>query len=235
MNTSEKNNSRPNIGAELNALREQVLSLASIVESLFAESIIALVDGDSDAAHEAQLEDYRAHNVWLKADSLSVSLLSTGKLELKEVHLICAMAHIALNLKRMADKGIKIARMINECPVDSLPAGTCRDKLSKMTDISQTMFSNSIEAFINKDPSEANGLHPLYKEVNELAAELHRCVNEELKTTKSLPLEAGTALVVIGENIANIAEFALDNGNCVARLYPENNHRSSSDLDGERE
>ncbi len=235
MKDTENNNSRPNIDAELAALKEQVLALAGIVESLFAESIIALVDHDADAAHEAQLDDYKAHKVWLQADSLSVDLLSTGKLELREIYLICTMSHIALNLKRMADKGIKIAKLINQCPIESLPAGPCRDKLSSMTDNSQTMFSNSIEAFVNQDPSEANGLHPLYHEVRRLGKELHQGINEELTSGKNFPVEAGTSLVLIGGYIEDIAEFALDNGNCISRLCQQNGHNNSNKAGGEEE
>ncbi len=229
------NNNDLDINNEMDALKEQVLSLAGIVESVFAESIIALIDSDAEAAHEAQLEDYKAHKVWLRTDSLAVDLLSTGKLTLPDVHLVHAISHIALNLKRMADKGIRIAALINACSVDSLPMGTCRDVLPEMTDIVQNMFSNSIEAFINHDPSEANGLHPLYKEVHRLRLDLHNGVNEELKTKKTFSFDAGTALIIIGERIEDIAELALDNGNCIARLYPHNNHQNSRDIDAERE
>ncbi len=235
MSKKEKDGAVQSIDSELAALKEQILSLAGIVESVFAESIIALIDTDSEAAHEAQLEDYRAHQVWLRADSLAVDLLSTGELRLQDVHMVCAMSHIALNLKRMADKGMKIANLINACPLNSLPSGICSDTLPRMTNITQTMFSNSIEAFINHDPAEANGLHPLYNEVHRTAVQLHEGVNEELQSQKNFPLEAGTALIVIGSCIEDIAEFALDNGTCIARLYPDNNHHNSNDLDGERE
>ncbi len=225
-----------NIESELLTLKQQVLALAGIVESVFAESVIALVDSDMDAAHEAQLDDYKAHQVWLKADSLAVDILATGKLSLDDVHLVYTMSHMSLNLKRMADKGMHIANLINECPLDSLPNSLCNTSLSKMTELAQTMFSNSIEAFINHDPSEANGLHPLYNEVKNLNKELLRGINEALRdNSQSILPESVTALVVIGGCMENIAELALDTGNCIAKLYKHNNNHNSADLDGIRE
>ena len=68
MNTNNSNS--PQVTAELKALQQQLLSMAGIVESVFADAVVGLVDGDLTVASEVRLDDYKAHQTWLRAESL---------------------------------------------------------------------------------------------------------------------------------------------------------------------
>ncbi|MDP6107617.1 MAG: PhoU domain-containing protein [Candidatus Brocadiia bacterium] len=94
----------------LAAVHGQLVNLADIVESAFAESILALVESDEVAAQEARLDDYKAHSVWLRVDGLCTGILSTGTLSLKEFHFVCGAIKIAMDLKLMADEALSIDR-----------------------------------------------------------------------------------------------------------------------------
>ena len=217
---SEEKPQPPEIEEELPALQKQLLSLAGIVESVFADAVVALIEGDISAANEARLEDYKAHQAWLQADTLAVDLLSTGRLTLDQVRFVCAGVKIASDLKLMADEGIRVARQMRSFPNGNVPPGPCTEVLPRMADIAQSMFSDSIESLVNEDATEAHSLHLVFRELSSLNRELQERVNEDLASDGKLPPPVGTCLVLVGRSLEAIGERALDIAGHVTHLYP---------------
>ncbi len=207
------------VRAELKALQGQVLSLAGIVESVLAEAIVALVEGDFGAAREVRLEDYKAHKVWLQTDSLCVEILASGQLRLEEVRFVAGAIKMAMHLKRMADEAVRISRHMSACPHRGLPPGPCTEVLPRMAEITQGIFTSSVESLANPDAPGAEDLQPVARELSSLKEELVRQVNEEL-TGGRLPAEVGTALVLVGRCLEEIAQLALEVASLGLCLHP---------------
>ncbi|MBS3762992.1 MAG: hypothetical protein KGZ25_06785 [Planctomycetes bacterium] len=229
----KQENLPPDAEEELRTLKSQILSLAGIVESVFTEATVALVDNDIAAAREAKVEDYKAHQEWLRVDTLACDLLSTGKLELDDVQFVCAAIKMALNLRMMADQAVAISKRMQACPAGEIPPGPCTEILPRMVELSQSIYSDSIEAFVNRDGAEAQSQHLVFRELSSLNDDLVERVKEEMVEEQNLPAEVGTALILVGRSLEFIGEHTLDIANYVSHLYPTEDH--SEELEGETE
>ena len=94
--------------AELRELERRLIAMGNMVESLFADSIVALMDRDSGMVGQLRQEDYLAHEHWLELEKLCVQLLSRHRLDSDQVRSIAATMNIAADLKRMADESLRL-------------------------------------------------------------------------------------------------------------------------------
>ena len=205
---------------ELGALQVQLVSLAEIVESAFAECIIALMEGDLAAAREVRQEDYKAHNAWLQADRLCVDLLARGGLSLDDVHLVCASIKIALDLKVMADEGVHISQLMRACPAEKFSHGAATDIMPRIAETTQGMLSDTTEALVNHSPIEAQKLFSAYRELNSLNGDLFgRLADETVSDRQSV--QTALALVLVGRAITEMGRHVLDLANHVQSVHGE--------------
>ena len=214
----QQDSNSPPVAAELKALQEQLLSMAGIVESVFADAVVGLVEGDFNVAGDVRLEDYKAHQTWLRAESLCVDLLSTGELNLEEVRFIAAALKIGQNLRRMADEAVQISSHIEACSVGEKSSAPRLELLSRMVEITQGIFSSSIEALVNRDAALAQGLHLVFRELTSLNRRVILDVVGEGEADKP-PAQTGVALVLVARALESIGAHGLDMANAVYHLY----------------
>ncbi|MFP4176732.1 MAG: phosphate signaling complex PhoU family protein [Planctomycetota bacterium] len=226
----------PEIDEELSALEEQILSLANIVENTFADAVVALMESDSGAASQAQREDYKAHQIWLQADSMALDLLSSGQLQLKQVKKVAADTKIAHDLKVMADEGIRIAHLMRACPTEGDMPACCTELLPEMIEMAQSIFGDSVDAFVNRDATEAKSQDFVFRQLSSQHEELINQVNTELDSPEApLNPEVATSLVLVSRSLEIIGERSLDMANHVAKLCGDRNSNHVNDLDGDIE
>jgi phosphate transport system protein len=228
---SDDNPQPPGIDVELPALERHLLSLANIVENAFADAIVALIEGDSSVAREAQREDYKAHQAWLQADSMAMDLLSSGELNLRQVRFVSAGVKIALDLKVMADEGIRISNLMGACPGGGAAPGSCTELLPEMAEMAQTMFGDSVDAFVNRDGTEAESQTLVFRKLSSLHEDLVSRVNAELKSAEEIDAEMATSLVLVSRSLEIIGERALDIASHVARLYPPEEEAETEEVE----
>jgi len=231
MNT--RNQHADEVDDKLNALGEQIVSLAGLVELVFADAIVALVEGDVGATQEVRLEDYKAHKVWLETDSLCIDLVATGQLRLQEVKFVTGAIKIAMGLKLMADEAARISRHMSACPDGGLPSGPWAQILPRMADIAQSMLSTTVEALVSRDGSETQGLHLVARELSTLNERLLELANEKMGAPGALPAEVGTALVLVARSLEQIGQRALDVANQVAHVYPSRRAAEEQEPEGQ--
>lgn len=200
------------VAQEIETLQEQLASLSDIVESVFAESIIALVDGDLAAAREVRQEDYKAHKVWLQADRLCVDLLASGALSLDDVNLVFASVKIALALKMMADEAMHISQLISMCSAEKLSRGAATDLIPRMAEITQSMLGDTSEALVNRSPIEAKKSRTACRKLDSLNRRLFEQLAEETVSAKQ-PAQVALALVLVGRAFTDMGRYALDIAN----------------------
>ncbi len=204
---------------ELKVLRRQLVSLAEIVESAFAESIVALVDSDLEVAGEVSQEDYKVHRACLQADAVGLDLLSSGDLYPDDVRFVCGAMKIATILKMVADESVRISQQIRACPAEKFSPGPAADIIPSMAEMAQSMLSDCIEAFVSRDSSRARGLHLVYRELNSVGRQLQQQVGGGIASAQQSP-EVGVALVLVGRALEAVGLHALELSNQLLRLYP---------------
>ena len=208
---------------ELKVLSQHLVSLAEIVESVFADAVLGLMEGDFSAAREVRAEDYKAHQAWLQAESLCVELLVSGELSLKDVQFVTTAIKIAMWLRLAADESASISQHIRECsPAHLGPDGPMRT-LAEMSTLTQSMLSDGIEAFVNWDAGHTQGLHHVFRELTSLGKQL---TEQSAEKIPSADKDAGATLlsaVVVAHSLEAIGEYVLEISAHIARLYGTHN------------
>jgi phosphate transport system protein len=207
---------------EVEELERQVVAMGSMVESLFAEAAMALIEGSPGMVPDLREEDCRAHERWLEIDKLCTELLTNGELDPDQVHFVWAADKIATDLKRAADGALRVGASIRSCDPGSLPTAESLAGIPQMAELTQSMLSDVIEAFINHDAAEAGGLHLVFREL----ASLNGRTREELASAMSdgkLPVPLGLSLVCLAQQFEEIGNEVLDISNQVRQLHRLNN------------
>ncbi len=211
---------RDEVSEGVQALERSVVALGNTVESLFADCVVALLDPMDGAVGELRREDYKAHDQWLDVDSLCRELLTESRPNPEQVRFIMAAVTIAADLKRVADESLRIGEGLRACPAPSILQADPTGCVQRMIELTQAMQNDVMEAFINGDAGEANGLHLVFRELvslNERAAR-ELCVAVERET---VGIDVSIRLLAVGQRLERIADEVLDMSNQVARLLRE--------------
>jgi phosphate uptake regulator len=218
---------------ELKALEQHLGALAEIVESEFAESVMVLMEGDFGAAQEVRVEDYKAHQAWLQADSVCVDLLASGELGLKEVQFVSTAIKAAMWLKMSADESARISRLMRECSPNDVGSDGPMETLGEMATLTQSMLSEGVEAFINRDGGAAQRLHLVFGELGSLRRRLVEQVAGKVPSAAKGAGRTFASLLMVGCSLEAIGEYVLELAAHTARLYLSAN--SSGELKAEAE
>ena len=227
---SNQSKGLPSAAGELKTLQQRLIGMADLVESALAECIVALVDNEPGAAEEVRLEDYKAHRAWLEVDGLCLDLLCSGELDRDQVRFVHAAVKIAMNLKQMADECLRISRQVPAGAAGKLAQGAAAEIIPGIAQIAQSMLSDSIEALVNKDPVEAQGLPRAYPELESLGRQLlQHAVGKTNRAEERL--EPTAPLLLAGRSLETIGRRALEIASDVAHLYPDDSQQDRSDAE----
>jgi len=205
------------VHTELNELEQQLIAVGNMVEDLFAESVMGLVDHRPPPTNRMRKEDCQAHEHCLAVERLGADLLARGMLSPEQCHYVLSATRIANDLRNAADMSLHAACDELEGHIEDLPPEIPLDALPQMATIVQGMLSDCIGAFINRDPDYGNGLHSVFRQVVEFQEE----VTEELGAgiaSGQIPPASGLALAHVCFCIERIAHQALDISNTVAHM-----------------
>ncbi len=216
MGKKTRKSKRPAV--DLRRLERHVIAMGNMVESLFADAVVALMDRNFQAVPELREEDYRAHERWLEIDKLCVDFLCDGNLDEDGVRFVSSAIKIAGALKRMADESLLVGGGMRACGPELPPAAESLAAISPMVERTQAMLSSVMDAFVNRDCEEAAGLHLAYRE---LALLDDRAVEQLGKGIMSggITVQLGTEFVGMAQRLQRIGHEVLDVSNQVSHLY----------------
>ena len=209
------------VRAGLQELEQRLIALGNTVESLFADSVMALIERIPEAAPELREEDYKAHERWREIEKLCIDLLSSGALEREQVQFVAAAGKIATDLKRTADESLRIAEHIRPAGRSEVRSSAQLGPIPQMAELTQSMLSDALEAFINRDGPEASGLHLIFRQLAELGAEAVESLAQAMQKRK-LPVATGLAYAGMAERLEGIGKEVLNISSQVSHLCRNN-------------
>jgi phosphate uptake regulator len=104
-----------------------------------------------------------------------------------------------------------------------------------MAEMAQTMFGDSVDAFVNQNATEAESQDLVFRKISSLHEQLTERVNTELAGEEKISPEVATSLILVGRSLEIIGERSLDIANHVVRLYSEETDQHLEDLQAEAE
>jgi phosphate transport system protein len=188
---------------QLAEIQEDMLVLASMVESAIERGIQALRNRDAELARQIIADDLKINRKRYDIEEKCVELLATQQPLAGDLRTIVAVLHITVDLERMGDyaEGIgKIALMLGDEP----PLKPYID-IPRMAEISVRMLAGSIEAFKNRDADRARSVCDEDDEVDGLYDQVYR----ELLTfmlQDPRTIQRATYLIWVAHNLERIAD-----------------------------
>jgi phosphate transport system protein len=200
---------------ELAALKEKLLTMASLAEGAVNKVIKALVDRDDDLARRVKEEDTAIDRLEIELDDMAINLLAKAPLA-RDLRLITVAMKISHDLERVGDEATTIARRTLELSQE--PQLKPYIDIPRMAKMALEMLDDALDAFVHGNPEKARAVVPRDKEVDLLNRQLHRELSSYM-VEKPTTITRCLNLMVISKSLERIADHATNVAEEVVYLY----------------
>src|SRR3989454_159432 len=148
--------------AELNALKQKLLTMASHAEVAVKEAMRALVERDYDLALRVKENDRVIDQFEIEVDDLAIHLLSKAPLA-TDLRFVTVAMKISQNLERVGDEATKIAKRARDLSQE--PPVKSKVDLPRLAQLVLQMLKCALDSFVRQDSAAARGVIPRDKDV----------------------------------------------------------------------
>ncbi len=196
---------RHHFEAELQALRNQLLTMGGLVEERVHRAVHALVHRAEEEAQRIIATDKEINDLQIDVDNRCLKLLATQTPLAVDLRLITSAMKINADLERVGDQAVNIAEsvlvLIPQPPLKPLI------DIPRMASIAEKMIRDALDAFVKKDAELARDVLRRDDEVDELKDQVFR---ELLTYMMADPgtIQRALSLILISRNLERIADHA---------------------------
>jgi len=208
---------------EIAALKESLLTMASLAEGAVNKAIKALVEREDDLARQVKEEDSAIDRLEIELDDMAINLLAKAPLA-GDLRLITVAMKISHDLERVGDEATTIARRSLELSQE--PQLKPYIDIPRMAQMALEMLDEALGAFISGRPEKARAVIPRDKEVDVLNRQLHRELSSYM-VEKPTTITRCLNLMVISKSLERIADHATNLAEEVVYLYEAKDIRHS--------
>ncbi|MCL4442408.1 MAG: phosphate signaling complex protein PhoU [Firmicutes bacterium] len=187
-----------------------ILRMGGLVEQAVYNSVQALLKMDTAAASRVITGDDVIDQLFSEIEDKCVKLVATQQPMAKDLRIIITGIKILVNLERMADYTVDIARITMELsgyPVDVRPF----EYIQKMAVFVQKMVKDGLDAYLNGDIEKAGAMCRMDDEVDKLFSEAFKELIERMKGDPDMVVQHAYSLF-IGRYLERIADHATNIG-----------------------
>ncbi len=190
---------------ELNALKENLLKMASLAEEAIAKSIKALVERDSNLAQKIIDQDSKINFLEIEINNQCLKLLALKQPMAVDLRFITSAMKIVSHLERIADQAVNISQRTLELLKQPLLKPLI--DIPRMAELAQEMVRTSIDSLVNKDSLMAKKIGGRDNFVDDLNDQIFRelltYMIEDPRTIKR-----AIELILVGRHLERIADLA---------------------------
>jgi phosphate transport system protein len=196
---------RHHFEAELQALRNQLLTMGALVEERVHRAIHALIHRREEEAQRIIATDKEINDLQIDIDNRSLKLLATQTPLAVDLRLITSAMKINADLERVGDQAVNIAEsvlvLIPQPPLKPLI------DIPRMATIAEKMIRDALDAFVKRDAELARDVLRRDDEVDNLKDQVFR---ELLTYMMADPgtIQRALSLILISRNLERIADHA---------------------------
>lgn len=150
---------------DLTNLQQDILRMASLVEHNIFKALEALMKNDPVAAKEVITSDGMVNGLRHDIENRCIKLIATQQPMARDLRVIITGIKILLNLERMGDHAVDIARAAM-CVCGRLPAKAL-EKMPKMAGLVRHMVREGLDAYVHCDVEKARRMCLTDDEVDE--------------------------------------------------------------------
>lgn len=196
---------RKEFSDHLREVKDQVLSMGSMVEKSLARSIEALKNRDLTLAHQIIANDAKINEKRFEIENDCINLIATQQPVASDLRVVVAVLNIIIELERIGDYAEGIAKIVimigDEPPLKPLV------DIPRMNDIIVEMIKNGLDAFIKSDIKMATQVISMDSTVDSLYDQIFR---ELLTFMMADPktINRATRLIWVAHNLERAADRA---------------------------
>jgi phosphate transport system protein len=196
---------RHHFEAELQNLRNQLLTMGGLVEERVHRAVHSLVHRGEQDAQRIIATDKEVNDLQMDIDNRCLRLLATQTPLAVDLRLITSAMKINADLERIGDQAVNIAEsvlvLIPQPPLKPLI------DIPRMAAIAEKMIRDALDAFVKRDAELARDVLRRDDEVDELKDQVFR---ELLTYMMADPgtIQRALSLILIGRNLERIADHA---------------------------
>lgn len=203
--------SRYTYDRELREIRKGILRMGALVEQSVYESVQSLLNLDTDGASRVITGDDIIDKMYIEIEDKCIKLIATQQPIAKDLRIIITGIKILINLERMADHTVDIARVtmeLSQYPINVRPL----QYIQKMGEIVQQMVKDGLDSYMHSDVEKAGVMCQMDDQVDHLFSEAFRehlrliQGDSSIMVQSTYSLFAGRYLERIADHATNIGE-----------------------------
>ena len=190
---------------ELTALKERLLYMGSMAQGMIRVAIKGLVERDESILEEVFKNEEEVNHLQIEIDDMAMKLLALRQPMAIDLRFIAASIKINSELERIADQAVNVCQ--NTQVLLKYPLLKPLIDIPRMAEIAQKMLNDSLEAFVNRDPDEAQVTLAEDDKLDSLKDQLFRELLTYMISDPST-IQRALCLILISRNLERIGDHA---------------------------
>lgn len=190
---------------ELEALKTNIIRMASMVEESMADSLKAVLERSPEIAWKVIEREQRVNAFELENDNAVVDLLALQQPVASDLRFILAALKINNDLERIGDHAVNIAE--SAITFTSLPPLEVQTDIPRMGLITKEMLRDAIDGFIHNNAAACRGV---LQNDDLMDAMNKKTINDLIAVVQTAPesLRAALELTRVSRNLERVADLA---------------------------
>jgi len=190
---------------ELQSLKEKLLSMASLAESMIYKAIKSLIERDSSFIEQVNSDEKKVNLLEIEIDDLCLKLLALKQPMAADLRFITSAMKIDNELERIGDMAVNITQ--SAAVLIRQPQLKPYIDIPRMADLAQKMVKDSLDSFIRQDVKLARSVLTRDDQIDDLGEQIFR---ELLTFMISDPSNIPRALqlVLVSRHLERVADHA---------------------------
>ena len=188
---------------ELNALKKNILKMASLVDEAIARSIKSLVDRSDELAEAVEDDDEQIDMLEIEVEKQCLELLARRQPIAIDLRFITSVMKINSDLERIGDLAANIAHKSRI--LIKYPQLKPLIDIPKMAEIVRSMLKDSISALISNDSALARKICSRDTDVDGFYVQIFREVLTYMMESSN-NIKTGIELILIAKHIERMAD-----------------------------
>jgi len=202
--------SRYSFDRSLKDIEKSILRMGKLVEQSIHDSVQSLLKLDSEGASRIIKGDDAIDQLYSETEDKCMKMMATQQPMAKDLRILMTGIKILINLERMADYAVDIARVTIELggyPTNIKPL----EYIGNMGAITEKMLKDGLDAYVHFDVEKAGAMCRLDDEVDRIFSEAFKELVVRMQEDPNVVVQSAYSLFA-GRYLERIADHATNIG-----------------------